>query len=74
MTNEYQTYYKGDEEYVYLPFDSIIRPTAAAIFFNIDDAKVQWIPIAHIDMEDFDPEEDACVPVKVWFATNNGLI
>jgi len=73
MSNEFDVYEKNGEEYIYLPFDGISKQTPMAILFDLGD-RIQGIPVRHIDMEDFDPEEDACVPVKTWFATNNGLI
>lgn len=74
MANDFEEYSKEEMKYVYLPFDKIVRQTMLAIIFDFGEGQEQGIPIAHIDMDEFDPEEDTNVAVKVWFATNNGLI
>ena len=73
MPDDFETYSIGNEDYVYLSFDSIVKQTMRAIIFDMGDF-TQGIPVAHIDMEKFDPENDSNVPVKFWFAKNNGLI
>jgi len=63
-----------EHEYTLLDFDRIVHQTALAIIFDFGDEEHHGIPIVHIDMDNFDPEEATQVPVKIWFAKNNGLI
>jgi len=75
MYDDYDTYMAEGEEYVLLSFDNILRITDGAVLFDLGD-KNQWVPVRHIDLQLFNPneQEDKLFPVKVWFARNNGLI
>lgn len=66
---------ENEIEYVDIDFDKIIHETHLAIQFDLGDEDFQWIPKAHIDMNDFDVEDhENSVPIKEWFAKNNGFI
>ncbi len=59
------------DEYVEIEVDAVMRETAKAILFAIDDERV-WIPKSVIDEEQSD--FDSSIFVAEWFAEKAGLI